>query len=262
MQERAPRESRVVYDHQDHVAAGAEPRAAAARDAVTIQEDSRGRRREIADWGGDELFGGRVARRRFTRTGARPEGHAAPPHASGAPARHPGDLPSGRFARPDERRGGPEPFEAGHETDGEAGRLRRPAPRVAGEAPTDDGEAGRLHRPAPRAAGETPTDDVAAGRFRRPAPLGAPESPAGPAPARRSQAGRGPTPVAGRRTVRIGSAPGEPDAAVPAQPARRRRPPRPVHERVGASPDRIAAWAFALGLVLILIAIVTAGGLG
>jgi hypothetical protein len=244
---------RIVYDHQDHVDPGAEPAPGDARDAVTIHEDSRGRRREIADWGGDELFGGRVARRRFTRTGARPEGHAAPPHASGAPARHPGERASGRFSRTDDRRGGPEPFEAD----------------LTDDAPTDgDAASGRFRRPAPRAAGETPTDDVAAGRFRRPAPSAA-ESPADDAPGRsrrpgagRSEAGRGPTPVAGRRTVRIGSRRDAADQAVSAQPTRRRRPPRPVHERVGASPDRIAAWAFALGLVLILIAVVTAGGLG
>ncbi len=257
MQERAPRDLRVVYDHEDHVDAGAEPVPGDARDAVTVHEDSRGRRREIADWGGDELFGGRVARRRFTRTGPRPEGHAAPPHASGATARHPGELSSGRFSRADERRGGPEPFEA---------ELTDDAP--TDDAPTDDAASGRFRRPAPRAAGETPTDDVAAGRFRRPAPP-APERPADDTPGRprgpgagRSEAGRGPTPVAGRRTVRIGSRPEAADDAIPGGPTRRRRPPRPVHERVGASPDRLAAWAFALGLVLILIAVVTAGGLG
>lgn len=55
--------------------------------------------------------------------------------------------------------------------------------------------------------------------------------------------------VEGRRTVRIGGRPPEFHSA----PARRRA----VHERVGPRPDRIAAWAFALGLLLILIAILT-----
>jgi hypothetical protein len=59
--------------------------------------------------------------------------------------------------------------------------------------------------------------------------------------------------VEGRRTVKIGGRPADFHSA----PARR-RPPRTVHERVGARPDRIAAWAFALGLLLILIAIATA----
>jgi hypothetical protein len=60
---------------------------------------------------------------------------------------------------------------------------------------------------------------------------------------------------AGRRTVKIGGRPAE----FHGTPARaRRRPPRTVHERVGARPERIAAWAFALGILLILIAIATA----
>jgi hypothetical protein len=60
---------------------------------------------------------------------------------------------------------------------------------------------------------------------------------------------------AGRRTVKIGGRPAE----FHGSPARaRRRPPRTVHERLGARPERIAAWAFALGLLLILIAVATA----
>jgi hypothetical protein len=59
--------------------------------------------------------------------------------------------------------------------------------------------------------------------------------------------------VEGRRTVKIGGRPGE------FQPSpERRRPARTVHERVGPRPDRIAAWACALGLLLIIIAIATA----
>ena len=58
--------------------------------------------------------------------------------------------------------------------------------------------------------------------------------------------------VEGRRTVKIGGRPGELYA-----PSERRRPPRTVHERLGPRPDRIAAWACALGLLLILIAILT-----
>jgi hypothetical protein len=37
----------------------------------------------------------------------------------------------------------------------------------------------------------------------------------------------------------------------------RRRPPRTVSERLGPRPDRIAAWACALGFLLILIAILS-----
>jgi hypothetical protein len=61
--------------------------------------------------------------------------------------------------------------------------------------------------------------------------------------------------VEGRRTVKIGGRPAE----FHGTPARaRRRPPRTVHERVGHRPERIAAWAFALGILLILIAVATA----
>jgi hypothetical protein len=56
-----------------------------------------------------------------------------------------------------------------------------------------------------------------------------------------------------RRTVRIT---GRPGALAEPRPARR-RPPRTVGERVGTRPDRIAAWAFALGMLLILVAILT-----
>jgi hypothetical protein len=40
----------------------------------------------------------------------------------------------------------------------------------------------------------------------------------------------------------------------------RSRPPRTVGERIGPRPDRLAAWAVALGMLLILIAVLTAHG--
>ena len=58
--------------------------------------------------------------------------------------------------------------------------------------------------------------------------------------------------VEGRRTVKIGGRPGE-----HYRPSERRRPPQTVSERLGPRPDRIAAWACALGFLLILIAILT-----
>jgi hypothetical protein len=60
---------------------------------------------------------------------------------------------------------------------------------------------------------------------------------------------------AGRRTVKIGGRPAE-FYGPPARP--RQRPPRAMHERLGPRPDRVAMWAFALGLLLIAIAIATA----
>ncbi len=55
----------------------------------------------------------------------------------------------------------------------------------------------------------------------------------------------------GRRTVRITGRPGA--SAVPA----RRRPQPTLDDRVGSRPDRIAGWAFGLGITLILIAMGT-----
>ena len=53
---------------------------------------------------------------------------------------------------------------------------------------------------------------------------------------------------------------GRPDAPrpLPMTPAERRRSPRTPAEFIGPRPERIMAWAFALGLLLILIAITTA----
>jgi hypothetical protein len=72
------------------------------------------------------------------------------------------------------------------------------------------------------------------------------EEPASAVPARPITGG-----VEGRRTIVIGHS----DSAV----ARRPRPSRTVGERMSHRPDRIAAWAVALGLLLIIIAFATAG---
>jgi hypothetical protein len=62
-----------------------------------------------------------------------------------------------------------------------------------------------------------------------------------------------------RRTIKIGGHPeGSLEAARFHRDLQRRRPPRTAHERLGARPERLAAWAFALGLLLILIAILSA----
>ena len=62
----------------------------------------------------------------------------------------------------------------------------------------------------------------------------------------------------GRRTIRINGRPGEVSEIAPfTSAARRRRPPRTVEERLAGDPTRIIAWAFALGILLILIAILT-----
>ena len=65
--------------------------------------------------------------------------------------------------------------------------------------------------------------------------------------------------AAGRRTVTITGRPGA--LAEPVRPVyttERRRPAPTVADRLGARPDRVAGWAFGLGLTLILIAVSTA----
>jgi hypothetical protein len=62
----------------------------------------------------------------------------------------------------------------------------------------------------------------------------------------------------GRRTIRINGRPGELSEIAPfTSAARRRRPPLTVEERLAGNPTRVIAWAFLLGLLLILIAVLT-----
>ena len=62
-----------------------------------------------------------------------------------------------------------------------------------------------------------------------------------------------------RRTIRIHGRPGELSEIAPfVSTAARHRPPRTVQEHLAGDPTRIIAWAFMLGLLLILIAVATA----
>ena len=184
------------------------------------EEEPRRRRRQVADWGvGEELFDG-MPGRRFERRG---EDHRIP-------------------------RGG---ADDGRRTiviaEGEAPKAE--APEVRDEEFTSREDALRAREQHDAVwAGDEPF---------------APEKPELPLAEERDLAeALAPEPrgsadgivrggVEGRRTVKIGGRPAEFHSAP-------RRPSRPVHERVGPRPDRIAAWAFALGLLLILIAIATA----
>jgi hypothetical protein len=62
----------------------------------------------------------------------------------------------------------------------------------------------------------------------------------------------------GRRTTVITGRPDRAPRPLALSPAERRRPRRTPAEWIGSSPERIVAWAFILGLLLILIAISTA----
>jgi hypothetical protein len=62
-----------------------------------------------------------------------------------------------------------------------------------------------------------------------------------------------------RRTIRVRGRPGELSELAPfVSTAARRRPPRTMQEHLAGDPTRIIAWAFMLGLLLILIAVATA----
>jgi hypothetical protein len=235
------------------------------------------RRRPVADWGGDELFtrmprrrsGHVVGQRRFARV-----------DADGIDAQHPVErhdwdiegsqdrdrerqdawareepaaerAPHARWAREElaaER--------AQHE------RLRDEDAPAAEREPIDDwgldpdalAAARDPRRPGPeprRTRPEPPSAEPAPTAGHEPA---LPDDPAPHPASSRSTGG-----VPGRRTVVIGRS-GRPESPHPEAPfasVSRRRPPRTIAERIGGQPDRIVGWAFALGLILILVAIVT-----
>jgi hypothetical protein len=112
--------------------------------------------------------------------------------------------------------------------------------------------AGRFRRDEPAAAaGADPEPEAAVPAADEP---DAPQSAAGAVAIETVQAGVAfaeITPPAGRRTVTVT---GHPEPRV----IRPRRPAPTVDQRIGHRPDRIAGWAFALGMLLILIAILTA----
>jgi hypothetical protein len=187
------------------------------------------RRRPAADWGvGEELFDHMPSRRRFRpgEPGARHESprHETPRHESPRRDSHTRVRPD--FDRPtDELELAPRPEpESASVVDAawmaELAERAMPTPARPGEATADAADAAGPSDASPHAE-----IDVV-------------DRPAG-----------------GRRTVVIRGRGAEP---APSASRRERRPPRTVGERLGPRPDRVAAWAVALGMLLILIAILTA----
>jgi hypothetical protein len=211
---------RAVYDH-----------------ANDEQRPSGRRRRQVADWGvGEELFDG-MPGRRFGRDGdthRRREAHI--PRGGADDGRRTIVIESGDDAPP----------------------PRRPVPADDDEAFASRDDALRAQREhdavwggdEPFAASDAAVEDeVMEGED-----LGAGEEIVGvDEPVPNGALVRGPQ--GGRRTVKIGGHPGDYRSTID----RPRRPPRTASERLGARPDRVAAWAFALGILLIVIAILTAG---
>jgi hypothetical protein len=187
------------------------------------------RRRPAADWGvGEELFDHMPSRRRFRagEPGARHETprHETPRHEAPRRDPHARTRPAADFERP---------------TD-ELEVATRPAPESTVDAAWM-AELAERSMPAPA---------------RRPEPEPEPGAEAAePGEAPHAEIGVVERPAEGRRTVVIRGHGAEPAASASRSD---RRPPRTVGERLGPRPDRVAAWAVALGMLLILIAILTA----
>jgi hypothetical protein len=228
MSDHRARLERDVYDHQDE------------------QPTPSGRRRgPVADWGvGEELFE-QMPRRRFARGGEEPGRHGRERRAP-----EPGDVPRGPVddGRPTLRIGSDDdvPSEIAAVTaDRDLGEAADP---VAGTGRARD-QAAELDRGwAPQA--DEREDDLGTATARP--QDDAPEVAADAVPPRST------TGDPGRRTVKIE---GRPEGALPAarfhEGPQRLRPRRTAGERLGARPDRLAAWAFVLGLLLILIAVLS-----
>ena len=219
----------AVYDYADD-----DPRAGGRSRRQAADDDPRpvGRsRRQVADWGvGEELFDG-MPGRRFDRRGAE---HG--PARGGSTLR--GGAADGRrtivITEDDVRFEDEAPAEEFASRDDALQARRRHDEIWAGdepfaEEPADDPYASAVEAFAP------------GGRFAEEAPARTRSEP---------DVVRGG--VEGRRTVKIGGRPAE------FHPSPARRSSRTIHERLGPRPDRIAAWAFALGILLILIAVATA----
>ena len=200
-----------------------ENRAVYDRESEFPHDEARSarRRRPVADWGGDELF---------TRTPRRRAAHSGPR--------------TRRFARPEDDVAPAVPLDEVVPADPEAEPPRDDFERQAAHEPPTEEREPRRSAAADRVAdrGDRRRSAVAEGLADR----GDHAGPAGGVP--------------GRRTVVIGRT-GRPESPHPEAPfvsVSRRRPPRTVAERIGGQPERIVGWAFALGLLLILIAIATA----
>jgi hypothetical protein len=205
-------------------------------------EDPRGsgrRRGPVADWGvGDELFD-HLPRRRFRPSESpRRDTHASEDY-----------LRERRFA----------PAEASGEARGTGDELGSTEPAASREDAIDGPAASRgggIDEPGAGPASGVAPDFVEDARAREGVATvhgvtAADEDEEAP----RATLDTVALPGEGRRTVVIRGH----GAHAPVT-TRRARPPRTAVERVGHRPERLAAWAVALGFLLILIAILTAHG--
>jgi hypothetical protein len=216
--------SRAFYDHE--------------------QDEPHGRRRRaVADWGVSEDVFDRMPGPRFSRRGEEPRRREESPR--GRFVRD--DVPRGRDAWAAEEPRGRDAW-AAEDARGVSPRgddTRGVSPRSDDEADVDQwlDEAVYPDEPTSRTIvierePELDAEFEAEPVYDDPEPLRAEYEP------------RGHVAPNGRRTVVIG---GHPDRL----PIQRTRPPRTAIERIGPRPDRIVGYAVAMGVLLILIAILT-----
>jgi hypothetical protein len=213
----------------------------------------------VADWGGDELFT-RMPRPRAV------DDAPAPRFRPYLAASDPG-AGSGSSARASTSAARASAAAARASRSSSAGRPSAAAARASGSSARAARRSGAASRPLAlvEPLEELPRADEPSARERRRAAGSAEQAMIERAerlglsvvePARRWDES---PPPAGRQTKVITGHPGgapRPLATVRAD--RRRRPPRTPADWIGARPERIVGWAFALGLLLILIAISTA----
>jgi hypothetical protein len=219
----------AVYDYAD------DDTRATGRGRRPVDDESRPvlrTRRQVADWGvGEELFDG-MPGSRFDRRG----GDHAPARGGSIPR---GGAADGRrtivITENDVRFEDETPAEEFASREDALEARRRHDEVWAGDEPFAEEPAADPYASAIEAF-------APGGRFAEPVPARTRPEP--------DDIVRGG--VEGRRTVKIGGRPAE------FHPSPTRRPSQAIHERLGPRPDRIAAWAFALGILLILIAVATA----
>lgn len=192
------------------------------------------RRRPVADWGvGDDVFES-LPRNRFSRAAE------APPRERRF-AREDGERrPRDEERRPRDEQRRPRDEERRLSAVEDAGEPPATAPEAAAGVPRGGVDDGR--RTLRIGKDEDVPSEIAAIAADRDIP--SEELPVPPRPE--------------RRTVKIGGRPEGSLEAARYERDRARRPRRTAGERIGHRPDRIAMWAFALGLLLIVIAVLTA----
>jgi hypothetical protein len=203
------------------------------------------RGRPVADWGGDDLFTSTPRRR--IKPGAPPPRRVSGP----ATATHAVRREDATLHRSASRAWSQDAAPEVHPLD-------RLAATLAPEEPADDAVANRPRPAATRAPLAAEDRHLEPGAMPRPAPVLMPEDDATPGTGDavtvsqwKPPAMPEPADAPVRRTVSIT---GRPDKVRPVA----RRPQPTVHDRLTMRPDRIAGWAFGLGITLILIAVGTA----